>query len=147
MSSFFTPLQADLLSYKESLKNNNVVIDKTNLMFLELNLKILEFLGTEDPLKLDEWCDYNILTMGDEFLKVITGTSTGEKAQGVLTIFFLRIAQEMKVKYETIYNEDLEELYSIMTSRGYKYSEFISKQKHFSLDFMTEIIARRESQK
>lgn len=30
----------------------------------DLNLNILDFLGHEDGDKLDQWCEYNIKTMG-----------------------------------------------------------------------------------
>ena len=147
MSSFFTPIQNDLLNYKEKLEHNNLVIDKTNQMFIELVLNILDYLAKENPDLLDERCDYNISTMGDEFLDVINTQSTTEKAQGTLMMFFSRIAKEMEVKYNEIYNEDLAKLLNIMSQKGYKYPLYINVQKNFTLDRMVEIIKRRESLK
>jgi hypothetical protein len=147
MSNFFKSLQADISTYRERLFKNNIVCDKTNQMFLDLNLNILDFLAQEEGEKLDEWYDYNIETMGGEFTKIIKGGSTNETSQGTLLMFFLRLAQEMKVKYGTIYNSDLEKLYTIMTSKGYKYPLYINSQKDFALDRMREIIERRESLK
>ena len=53
-------------------------------MFLDLNLNILEYLANENPELLDSRCDYNISTMGDEFLEVINSKNTTEQAQGTL---------------------------------------------------------------
>lgn len=147
MSSFFTPIQNDILCYKDKLERNNLVIDKTNQMFIELVLNILDYIGNENPDLLDERCDYNISTMGDEFLDVLNSKSTNEKAQGTLMMFFSRIAKEMEVKYGKIYNEDLEKLLNIMSQKGYKYPLYINVQKNFTLDRMIEIIKRREALK
>lgn len=54
MLAYFKQIQPDILACKEKLDKNNVTIDKTNLMFLNLILNILNFLGTEDANKLDE---------------------------------------------------------------------------------------------
>ena len=147
MNPFFAPIQEDILIYKNRLETNNLVIDKTNQMFIELVLNILDYLGRENPELLDERCDYNISTMGDEFLEVLKTNSTNEKAQGTLMMFFSRIAKEMEVKYNKIYNKDLEKLLSIMSHKGYKYPLYINVQKNFTLDRMIEIIKRRESLK
>ena len=147
MSSFFSPLQSDISAYKKLLEENNLVIDKTNQMFLELILKILEYLASEDPQLLDSRCEYNISTMGDEFLDVLNSRATTEQAQGTLMMFFSRIAKEMEVKYNTTYNEDLQKLLSIVSKKGYKYPLYINVQKNFTLDRMVEIIQRRESLK
>jgi hypothetical protein len=144
MLSYFKKLQPDILTYKENLCENNITIDKTNLMFIELLVKILDYLATEDADKLDEQCEYNILTMGKEFEAVIYGNSINEKAQAVLITFFLRIAKELEVKYKTIENEDLNELYRIMTSKDFRYPNYISSQKNFALDKMPENIKRME---
>ncbi len=147
MSSFFKPLQAKILIYKEALDKNNVVFDKTNQMFLDLNLNILNFLATENAEKLDKCFDYNTSTMGDEFIGIIDACITSEKAQGTLLMFFLRLAKELEVKYEKIDNEYFQALHDIMTSKGYKYPDYISSQKYFALDRMVEIIKRREALK
>lgn len=144
MSPYFKEIQADILIYADKLCKNNVTIDKTNLMFLELLVKILNFLGTEDADKLDEQCEYNILTMRQEFENIIYGDAINEKAQAVLLTFFLRIAKEMEVKYEKIENEHLNELYTLMTSKGFKYPSYIGSQKNFALDKMPENIKRME---
>ena len=62
-------------------------------------------------------------------------------------MFFSRIAKEMEVKYEEIFNKDLEKLLDIMSQKGYKYPLYINVQKNFTLDRMIEIIQRRESLK
>ncbi len=147
MNSFFKPFQADILNYKNELDKHNNVFDKTNQMFLDLNLTILDFLGSEDADKLDEWFDYNIVTMGNEFIKIIKDQNTSEKAEGIQLMFFLRLAEEMQVKYGTIENKDLEKLHEIMTSKDFKYPRYINEQKDFALDYMIEIIKRRESLK
>ena len=147
MSSYFKELQSDIAIYADKLCKNNVAIDKTNLMFLELLVKILDYLATEDADKLDEQCEYNILTMGKEFEAVINGDTVSEKAQAVLITFFLRIAKELEVRYKIIENEYLNDLYYLMTSKGYKYPNYIDAQKNFALDKMPENIARMERMK
>ncbi|MCW8895448.1 MAG: hypothetical protein OQK48_02695 [Sulfurimonas sp.] len=144
MTPYFKELQPEILIYADKLCKNNVAIDKTNLMFLELLVKILKHLGTEDADKLDQQCEYNLLTMRQEFESVIRSDKVGEKTQAILLTFFLRIAKEMEVKYETIENEHLRELYTLMTSKGYKYPSYISSQKDFALDKMPENIKRME---
>jgi len=144
MVPYFKQIQADIVIYKDNLCKNNVTIDKTNLMFLNLIVNILEYFATEDANKLDEMCEYNILTMGEEFEAVIHGDAINEKAQAVLLTFCLRVANEMEVKYQTIENEYLQELYTIMTSKGYKYPDYIGSQKNFALDKMPENIKRME---
>lgn len=147
MSPYFKEIQPDILIYKDKLDKNNIIIDKTNLMFLKLLLNILEFLATEDADKLDEQCEYNILTMRKEFENIIYNNAVNEKAQSVLLTFFLRIAKEMEVKYQTIENEYLQKLYTIMTSKGYKYPDYIGSQKNFALDKMPSNIERMEARK
>ncbi|MCK4737839.1 MAG: hypothetical protein KAT10_04695 [Sulfurimonas sp.] len=147
MSSYFKELQPNIAIYADKLCKNNVAIDKTNLMFLELLVKILDYLATEDADKLDEQCEYNILTMGKEFEAVIHSDAINEKAQAVLITFFLRIAKEMEVRYKIIENEYFNNLYYLMTSKGYKYPSYISSQKNFALDKMPENIARMERMK
>lgn len=144
MTPYFKELQPDILIYADKLCKNNVAIDKTNLMFLELLVNILKYLGTEDADKLDQQCEYNLLTMRQEFESVIHSDSVGEKIQAILLTFFLRIAKEMEVKYETIENEHLQELYTLMTSKEYKYPSYIGAQKNFALDKMPENIKRME---
>ena len=141
---YFKDIQKDILKYKEYLDKNNVTIDKTNKIFLDLILNILEYFGTQDPQKLDEQCEYNILTMKKEFESVIYGTSVSEKAQLILLTFFLRIAKEMEVKYRHIDNESLNKLYTIMTSKSYKYPSYIKDQKYFALEKMPDNIKRME---
>ncbi|MFA5233605.1 MAG: hypothetical protein WC390_04320 [Sulfurimonas sp.] len=142
MLAYFKDIQPDILAYREKLDKNNVTIDKTNLMFLNLILDILNYLGTEDADKLDEKCEYNIMTMKKEFESVIYGNAVDEKAQSILLTFFLRIAKEMKVKYTTIENEHLNRLFALMTSKDFKYPSYIKSQKEFALESMPENIKR-----
>ena len=144
MTPYFKPIQADIAAYAEKLCKNNIAIDKTNKMFIELSVKILEYLATEDADKLDEQCEYNALTMGKEFESVIHGDSVGEKVQTILLTFFLRIAKEMEVKYNKIENKYLSELYDIMTSKKYKYPNYVGSQKEFALEKMPANIKRME---
>lgn len=144
MLAYFKQIQPDILAYKEKLDKNNITIDKTNLMFLNLILNILNFLGTEDANKLDEQCEYNILTMRKEFEGVIRGDAVNEKAQAILLTFFLRIAKEMEIKYKKIENENLEKLYALMTSKDFRYPSYIKDQKNFALESMPENIKRME---
>ncbi|MDD5372937.1 MAG: hypothetical protein PHO62_05885 [Sulfurimonas sp.] len=144
MLAYFKQIQPDILAYKEKLDKHNITIDKTNLMFLNLILNILNFLGTEDANKLDEQCEYNILTMRKEFEGVIRGDAVNEKAQAILLTFFLRIAKEMEIKYKKIENENLERLYTLMTSKDFRYPSYIKDQKNFALESMPENIKRME---
>jgi len=142
MLQYFAQKQADISIYREKLDHNSITIDKTNRMFLSLMLNILDYLATEDAEKLDELCEYNVLTMRQEFESVIYSDAVHEKAQSVLLTFFLRIAKEMDVKYAHIENEDLNKLYTIMTSKGYKYPSYIGAQKDFALEKMPANINR-----
>lgn len=144
---YFKNIQKDILSFKEYLEKHNMTIDKTNKMFLDLILDILEYFGTEDPDKLDELCEYNILTMRKEFENVIYKTSVSEKVETTLLTFFLRIAKEMDVKYQTIENESLSRLYSLINSKDFKLPSYIKSQKVFALDAMPENIRRMLSLK
>lgn len=142
MLAYFKDIQPDIVAYREKLDKNNITIDKTNLMFLNLILDILNYLGTEDAEKLDEKCEYNIMTMKKEFEGVIYSNAVDEKAQSILLTFFLRIAKEMKVKYTTIENEHFNRLFAIMTSKDFKYPSYIKSQKSFALESMPENIKR-----
>lgn len=142
--AYFKQIQPDIARYREKLHRENVVIDKTNMLFLNLILNILDYIATEDAAKLDTQCEYNILTMKKEFESVIYGDSINEKTQLILLTFFLRIAKEMDVKYQKIENEYLQELYTIMTSKGYKYPSYVGSQKEFALDKMPANIKRME---
>lgn len=141
---YFENIQKDILIYRDYLREHNVVIDKTNKIFLELILDILGYLGSEDPSKLDEVCEYNILTMKKEFESVIYSTLVDEKRQAILLIFFLRIAKEMEVKYKTIENEYFKKLYTLLTSKDYKYPSYIKDQKEFTLENMPDNIKRMQ---
>jgi len=142
MLPYFEQRQADILIYKDKLDKNNIIIDKTHKMFLDLILNILNYLATEEPQKLDELCEYNILTMHKQFEEVIYSNTVNEKAQSILLTFFLRIAKEIDVKNNAIENEYLQELYTIMTSKGYKYPDYVGSQKDFALDKMPANIKR-----
>jgi hypothetical protein len=141
---YFRKIQPDILIYREKLDKNSVTIDKTNLMFLNLILNILDYLAREDADKLDLQCEYNILTMHKEFEGIIYGDAVNEKAQAILLIFFLRIAKEMDVKYQKIENEGLSKLYELMTSKDFKYPSYIKDQQHFTLENMPDNIKRME---
>ena len=147
MNGFFKPLQVEIAHYQKNLAQHNLVCDKTNQMFLELNLNILSYLAKEDALKLDVFGEYNILTMGTEFVEVIRSGKTDEKAQAVLLMFFLRFAEEMKIKYGSIANTSLQKLHAIMTAKGYKYPDYISAQRRFALERLSVLIRRREALK
>jgi len=142
MLPYFKPIQADILNYKNKLDENNVVIDKTNKIFLDLILNILDYLANENPEKLDNLCEYNIMTMHEQFEEVIYGDAVNEKAQAILLTFFLRVAKEMEIKYEVIQNEYLLELYILMTSKDFKYPSYVSTQKNFALEKMPQNITR-----
>ncbi len=147
MSSFFKPLQAEIAHYQKKLTQHNLVCDKTNQMFLELNLNILSYMAQEDASKLDVWGEYNIVTMGKEFVEVIRSGKTDEKAQAVLLVFFLRFAEEMNIKYGSCENASLHKLHAIMTAKGYKYPEYIKSQRNFALERLSVLIRRREALK
>lgn len=142
MLAYFHDVQPQILLYREKLEKNNMVIDKTNLLFLNLILNILNFLGTENPEKLDELCEYNVLTMRQEFEGVIRNEAINEKAQSILLTFFLRIAKEMEIKYKQIENEDLQELFTLLTSKDFKLPSYIKDQKSFALENMPDNIKR-----
>lgn len=142
MDTYFENKQNDILKYKNYLEEHNIVIDKTNKEFLELILNILTYLATQNPQKLDEECEYNIMTMKKEFEGVIYSTNINEKAQATLLIFFLRIAAEILIKYKKIENEHLNKLYYMMTSKDYRYPTYINDQKDFALENMPENIQR-----
>lgn len=141
---YFENKQKDIIAYKDYLYRHNVVIDRTNKVFLDLILDILNYLGNEDPKKLDAMCEYNILTMKKEFESVIYSTLVDEKRQAILLIFFLRIAKEMEVKYKIVENEYFRKLYKLLTSKDYKYPSYIKDQKEFALENMPENIQRME---
>lgn len=142
MLPYFKNKQEEILAYKEYLDKHNVVIDKTNKMFLDLILNILNYLGTENPDTLDELVEYNIRTMHQEFEAVIEDNDITEKAQGILLTFFLRMSKEIDTKYSKIENEYLAELYRLMTSKNFKYPSYISFQKNFALEKMPQNIER-----
>ena len=142
MFPYFKDRQADILVYKEHLDKNNIIIDKTNKMFLDLILNILNYLAAEDADKLDDLCEYNTLTMHKEFESVIYSNTINEKSQATLLTFFLRIAKEMEVKNNKIENEYVKELYTIMTSKSFKYPDYIGSQKSFALEKMPSNIKR-----
>ncbi|MFA5461395.1 MAG: hypothetical protein WC274_04875 [Sulfurimonas sp.] len=142
MVTYFKDAQSHILAYRIKLQEHNMVMDKTTLLFLNLILDILEYLGTEDPDKLDELCEYNVLTMRGEYDAVIKGDSVNEKVQATLLIFFLRIAKEMDIKYKNIENEHLKKLYTLVTSKDFKYPSYIKSQKVFALESMPENIKR-----
>lgn len=141
---YFENKQKDIIAYRDYLYKHNVVIDRTNKVFLDLILDILNYLGNEDPKKLDEMCEYNILTMKKEFESVIYSTLVDEKRQAILLIFFLRIAKEMEVKYKIVENEYFRKLYKLLTSKDYKYPSYIKDQKEFAFENMPENIQRME---
>ncbi|MDD2652868.1 MAG: hypothetical protein PHX44_07445 [Sulfurimonas sp.] len=142
MLAYFKERQPQILLYKEKLEKNNMVIDKTNLLFLNLILNILNYLGTENPQKLDELCEYNVLTMRQEFENIIYSDAVNEKAESVLLTFFLRIAKEMEIKHKRIENEDLQKLFTLLTSKDFKLPSYIKDQKSFALENMPDNIKR-----
>lgn len=144
MINFFEPLQESILHFRVKLENENIVIDKTNQMFLDLNLNLLEFVGTHNPQELDTLFEYSARTMGNEFTKVIQMQSIGEKAQAVLLMFFLRLANENKVRPTPIQNPHLDALYEIMNKGGYKYPPYIQSQRDFANEQVGEKVKRME---
>ncbi len=141
---YFASRQEKILEYKNYLDKHNVVLDKTNKIFLDLILNILQFLGSAKADMLDEQCEYNIKTMRGEFEKVIDSTHVDEKSQAVLLTFFLRIAHEMKIKYGEIENEHFRDLHTRMTSKDFKYPSYIDHQKYFALEKLPENIKRMQ---
>ncbi|MGB5964685.1 MAG: hypothetical protein WBF77_04925 [Sulfurimonadaceae bacterium] len=144
MKPYFKEMQATILEYREKFDTDYITIDKTNQMFHDLSSNILEYFGTEDAELLDSLCEYNIITMHEQFEKVVEGNLTNEKAQGILMMFFLRSAKEIEIRAGKIENESLNKLYMIMTAKGYKYPDYISTQKRFALERLPEVIARIE---
>ena len=147
MKPYFKEMQSTILEYREKFDTNYITIDKTNQMFHDLSLNILEYFGTEDADLLDTLCEYNILTMHEQFDEVVKNNVTNEKAQGTLMMFFLRSAEEIKVRAGKIENESLNKLHIIMTAKGYKYPAYISAQKRFALERLPDLIARMELHK
>ncbi|MDX9814740.1 MAG: hypothetical protein WC144_03725 [Sulfurimonas sp.] len=139
---FFADIQQDILTYKDYLDKHNMVIDKTNKMFMDLILNILTYLATTDPDKLDEVYEYNVMTMRDDFLHIIHSTTVDERAEAIFLVFFIRLAKEELLKYNTIENDSLKKLHDAMTSKDYKYPEYVDHQKIFALDRMCENIQR-----
>ena len=144
MKPYFHEMQATILEYREKFDTNYITIDKTNQMFRDLSSNILEYFGTQDAETLDRICEYTISTMSGEFDQVVQGNKTNEKAQGVLMMFFLRAAQEIKFKVGDIENEALHKLHTIMTAKGYKYPDYILSQKRFAFDRLPEVLERIE---
>ncbi len=144
MNPYFKEMQATILEYREKFDANYITVDKTNQMFHDLSSNILEYLGTEDPEYLDTICEYNILTMHEQFEKVVQGDSANERAQGILMVFFLRTAQEIMFRVGKIENESLHKLYTTMTAKGYKYPDYISTQKRYALERLPEVLERIE---
>ena len=147
MKPYFQEIQATILAYREKFDTNYIPIDKTNQMFHDLSSNILEYFGTENANTLDTICEHTALTMNEQFEKVVKGNETNEKAQGILMVFFLRSAQEIKIKAGEIENESLHKLYTIMTAKGYKYPDYISSQKRYALDRLPEVLERIEKLK
>jgi len=144
MKAYFEEIQDDILHYKQRFEVGYIAFDKINQMFYELTLDILDYLATENPEILNRICEYNIMTMHEQFEDVISRGVTNEKAQGTLMMFFLRCAKEIEIREGKIENESLKKLYEIMTAKGYKYPDYISTQKRFALDRLPDIIARME---
>jgi hypothetical protein len=144
MKEYFEEIQEDILHYKERFNIGYITIDKTNEMFRNLSLDILDYLGRGDAEFFDRAFEYNIQTMHEQFEDVISRGVTNEKAQGTLMMFFLRCAEEMFIRDGKIENQSLNKLHSIMTSKGYRYPDYISTQKRFALDKLPDIIARME---
>jgi len=140
-------MQAAILEYREKFDTNYITIDKTNQMFHDLSSSILKYFGTEDAETLDAICEHTILTMHGEFEKVVKGSITNEKAQGTLMMFFLRSAQEIKIKVGEIENESLFKLHLVMTEKGYKYPDYILSQKRYAFDRLPEVLERIEKYK
>jgi len=144
---YFKEMQTTILEYKEKFDTNDITIDKTNQMFHDLSSDILEYFGSEDPEYLDTVCEHTVLTMHEQLEKVVKGSQTNEKSQGILMVFFLRSAQEIKFRVGEIKNESLHKLYTIMTAKGYKYPDYISSQKRYALERLPEVLERMEKLK
>jgi len=144
MKAYFKEMQPKILKYIVKFDKNYITFDKTNQMFHDLSVNILNYLVQEDAGTLDKLCEYNVMTMHEQFSEVIENKIANEKAQGTLMMFFLRIGKEIEIRDGDIKNESLKKLYSIMTAKGYKYPDYISTQKRFALDRLPDIIARME---
>ena len=144
MEAYFEEIQEDILHYKERFDVGYITIDKTNEMFRNLSSEILLYLGTGDAELFDRAFEYNIKTMHEEFEEVIARGVTNEKAQGTLMMFFLRCAEEILIREGKIENEALHKLHSIMTAKGYKYPDYISTQKRFTMDKLPDIVKRMQ---
>jgi len=144
MEAYFEEIQDDILHYKEKFAVGYVTFDKTNAMFHQLSLEILEYLGTGDAELFDRAFEYNIKTMHGQFEDVIARGVTNENAQGTLLMFFLRCAEEMLIRDAKIENESLNKLHLIMTEKGFRYPEYIAFQKDFALEKLPDIIKRMQ---
>lgn len=144
MQAYFQEIQDDILHYKERFEVGHITIDKTNEMFHNLSVDILNYLATGDAELFDRAFEYNIMTMNEEFAELIARGVTNEKAQGTLMMFFLRCSEEMLIRNGEIENISLKKLHSIMTAKGYKYPDYISKQKRFALDNLADIVKRMQ---
>ena len=147
MKPYFKEMQTRVLEYREKFDTNYITIDKTNQMFHDLSSNILEYFGTEDPEHLDTVCEHTAQTMHKQFEKVVKGSEVNENAQGILMVFFLRAAQEIKIKVGEIENESLLKLYTVMTAKGYKYPDYISSQKRYAIERLPEVLERIEKLK
>jgi hypothetical protein len=144
MQAYFEEIQEDILHYKERFEIGHITIDKTNEMFHNLSVGILDYLGTGDAELFDRAFEYNIMTMHEEFEELIARGVTNEKAQGTLMMFFLRCAEEMLVRDGKIEHEALGKLHAIMTHKGYKYPDYISTQKRFAIENLADIVKRMQ---
>jgi hypothetical protein len=144
MQAYFEEIQEDILHYKERFEIGHITIDKTNEMFHNLSVGILDYLGTGDAELFDRAFEYNIMTMHEEFEELIARGVTNEKSQGTLMMFFLRCAEEMLIREGKIENEALHKLHSIMTAKGYRYPDYITTQKYFALENLPDIIVRMQ---
>ncbi len=139
---FFSEVQKDILNYRDYLDKHNMVIDKTNKMFMDLILQILDYLATADATVLDEKFEYNIMTMKSDFLSMIHSNVADERTEAHFLVFFLRLAKEELYKYKSIENPSLKKLHDLMSSKDYKYPKHVDHQKIFALDRMCENIDR-----
>jgi len=144
MEAYFEEIQDDILHYKERFEKGLITFDKTNEMFKQLSLEILEYLGTGDAVLFDRAFEYNIKTMHEQFEAVIARGVTNDKAQGTLMMFFLRCAEEMRIREGKIENPSLAKLHAIMTAKGYRYPDYITTQKRFALDNLADIVKRMQ---
>jgi len=141
---YFKEMQTTILEYREKFDTNYITIDKTNQMFHDLSSNILDYFGGDDAEQLDVMCEHTVVTMHKQFEKVVNGSATNEKAQGILMVFFLRSAQEIMFREGKIENESLRTLHTIMTAKGYKYPDYISSQKRYALERLPEVLERIE---